>query len=505
MSQRSRLPPQQSAVDEQPSTDAEQPSKPDLMCPTCSTFLVNVGNLNRHRRDLHRWVNPDNKRSRKAQPTQLALSERHASGHPLNASEPASSMTNLDLPIISPYPPLQDLVDTHLYSSDGQAPSYPQADISSGHVDDATANSASYVQIEAPTPIRLPALTNSTLLSASSDPLATPSPPCVVRTLRHTLGGNISLRENHSFATSFSSPVDDSNHPSDAMDAGGITDHGDFSIFESGTTHSSAHSHRSTEYDVVKGSHYTLYQSQRAGAPRHLIPLSIAAHEYDPHFWPTTHALPLETMHFPLVPPPQPGLFQSDATEVGYGQEQQAEAYCRQQELALQPQVASAQHGTARGPHHERNVGMFQARQQQQESHSRIWPMRESHAPTQQYAGASAPTHVPTRMDFDQLQVSTSYPQQAYYTPLFSPQSGDHLVCLSEQAPYQRSARSASNSQLFPAFDSHRHSDSGECLQARYASFDEITHYLNDPANNAPNFFFGNFKSCRTESAMSAY
>ncbi|KAL1686891.1 hypothetical protein GGG16DRAFT_128378 [Schizophyllum commune] len=495
MSQRSRLPPQRSDVDERPSTDAEQPSKPDLMCPTCGTFLVNVGNLNRHRRDLHRWVNPDNKKTRKVQLTHLVLSEGNASGPPSNTSEPAGWMADSDLPIIPPFPPLEDLVDTHLNSSDGEAPSYHHADIPSGHIDDATADSASYVQIEAPTPIRLPALTDSTLLSASSEPFATPSPPYVARTLGHTLGGDIWSREDHLFATSFSSPVDDSNHSSDAMDAGGITDHGDFSIFAFETTHSSVPSHRSTESDVVKGSHYTPYQLQRARAPRHLSPLSIAGPEYPPRLCPTTHALPVQTMHFSPVPPPQPGLFRSDTMEVGYGQEQQAEAYRRQQALSLQPQVASAQHGMARGPHHERNAGMVQARQQQQESHSRIWPMRESHAPTQHYAGASAPTHVPTRMDFEQraLQATTSYPQQAYDTPL------------SPLSPYERSAHSAFDSQLFSAFDSHFHPDSGENLEACYASFDEIAHYLNDPANNAPNFFFGNFKSCRSESPMSAY
>ncbi|KAL1712943.1 hypothetical protein EV715DRAFT_277658 [Schizophyllum commune] len=479
MSQCSRLPPQRSDVDERPSTDAEQPSKPDLMCPTCGTFLVNVGNLNRHRRVLHRWVNPDNKKTRQVRRTQPVLGEGNASGHPLNASEPASSMTNLDLPIISPYPPPEG-------SSDGQAPSYPQADISSGHVDDATANSAS-----------------STLLSASSGPFSTQSPPYVARTLRHTLGGDIWSREDHSFTTGFPSPVDDTNH---SMDSGGITDHGDFSIFEPGTTHSSAHSHRSNEFDVVKGSHCTLHQLQRARAPRHLNPLSIAEPEYSPPFWPTTHALPVQTMHFPPVPPPQPGLLRSDAMEEGYGQEQQAEAYRRQQELSLRPQLASAQLGTARGPHHERGPGEARAQQQQQESHSRIWPMRESHAPTQQYAGAPAPTHVPTRMDFDQrsLQASTSYHQQAYHPPLVSAQSGDHLVCLSDQAPYERSAHSAFDSQLFPAFDSHCHPDSGEHLQARYASFDEIAHYLNDPAIHAPNFF-GNFNPCCLESDMGAF
>ncbi|KAL1673902.1 hypothetical protein EV122DRAFT_221714 [Schizophyllum commune] len=502
MSRRCGLQPQQSDPCGQPSTDVERPSKPDLMCPTCGTFLVNVGNLNRHRRDLHRWVNPDKKRSRKAQPTQLALSERDASGPPLSTSEPACWMADSDLPIIPPFPPPEDVVDIPQYSFYGQAPSYPHADISSGYVDDVTADSASYVQIEAPIPIRLPALTDSALLSASSDPFATPSPPCVAHAHGHTLGGNISSREDHSFSTSFSSPVDDSNHSSDAMDAGGITDYGDFSILKSGTTHSSAHSHRSTEFDIVKGNHHALYQLQRARAPRHFNPLLIAGPDYPPQFWPTTHALPVQAMHFPPVPPPQSSLFWSDTMEVRYGQEQQAEAYRRQQELALQPQVAFAQHGTARGPHHERNVGIFHARQQQQESHSRMWPMRESHAPTQQYA----PTHVPTRMDFEQraLQASTSYHQQAYHTPLFSAQSGDHLAGLSEQAPYERSAHSAFDSQLFPAFDSHRHPDSGEHLEACYASFDEIAHYLNDPANNAPNFF-GNFNPCCLESDMSAF
>ncbi|KAL1701654.1 hypothetical protein EV121DRAFT_282474 [Schizophyllum commune] len=489
MSQRSRLPPQQSAVDEQLSTDAEQPSKSDLMCPTCGTFLVNVGNLNRHRRVLHRWVNPDDKKTRKVQLTHLVLSEGNTSGPPLNASEPAGWMADSDLPILPPFPPPEDVVDPHQYSSEGQAPSYPHADIPSGSVDDATADSVSYVQIEAPTPIRLPALTNSTLLSASSDPSTTPSPPYVAHTLGHTLGGNLASREDHLFATSFSSPVDDSNHSSDAMDAGGFTDHGDFSIFKFGTTHSSAHSHRSTEFDVVKGSHYTLYQSQRAGAPRHLIPLSIAGPEYPPQFRPTTHALPVQAMHFPPVPPPQPGLFRSDTMEVGYGQEQQAEAYRRQQELALRPQFAFAPHGMARGPHLERDAGTVQARQQQQESHSRTWPMRESLAPTQQYAGTSAPTH---------------YPPQAYHMPLFSAQSGDHPVCLFEQDPYERSAHSAFESQLFPAFESRRRPGPGERLQARYASFDEIAHNLNDPANNAPNFF-GNLKSCRPESDTSAF
>ncbi|KAI5822763.1 hypothetical protein K523DRAFT_406882, partial [Schizophyllum commune Tattone D] len=369
----------------------------------------------------------------------------------------------------------------------------------------ATADSASYVQIEAPTPIRLPALTDSTLLSASSDPLA-PSPPYVARTLGHTLGGEISSREDHSFSTGFSSPVDDGYHSSDAMDSAVITDRDDVSIFVLGTTHSSVPSHRSTEFDVVKGSHYTPYQLQRARAPRHLNPLSIAGPEYHQQFSPTTHALPVQTMHLPPVPPPQPGLVRSDAMEVGYGQEQQAEAYRRQQELALQPQFAFAQHGTARGPHHERNVDTVQGRQQQQESHSRIRPMRESHAPTQQYAGTSAPTHVPTRINFDQraLQASTSYHQQAYHTPLVSAQSGDHLVCLSDQAPYERPAPSAFDSQLFPAFDAHRHPDLGEHLQARYASFDEIAHNLNDPAIHAPNFF-GNFNLCCPESDTSAF
>ncbi|KAL1726619.1 hypothetical protein EV714DRAFT_276403 [Schizophyllum commune] len=372
------------------------------MCPTCGTFLVSVGNLNRHRRVLHRWVNPDNKKTRKVQPSHLVLSEGNASGPPLNASELAGWMADSDLPILPPFPPPEDIVDPHQYSSDGQAPSHHHADTPSGYVDDATADSASYVQIEAPTPIRLPALTSSTILSASSDPFAPPSPPYVAHTLGRTLGGNIASREDHLFANGFSSPVDDRNHSSDAMDSGGITDHGDFSIFEPGTTHSSTHSHRSTELDVVKGSQYTLHQLQRARAPRHLNPLSTAGPDYPPQFWPTTHALPVQAMHFPPVPPPQPGLFRSDAMEVGYGQEQQAEAYRRQQELALRPQAASAQHGTARGPHHERNAGTVQARQQQQESHSRIWPMRESHAPTQQYAGTSAPTRVPTRMDFGQ-------------------------------------------------------------------------------------------------------
>ena len=189
--------------------------------------------------------------------------------------------------------------------------------------------------------------------------------------------------------------------------------------------------------------------------------------------------------------------------EVGYGQEQQAEAY-RQQELALRPQVASAQQGTARGPHHERNVDMVQGQQQQKESHSCIWPMRESHAPIQQYAGASALTHIPTQMDFEQraLQASTSYHQQAYHTPQFPAQSGDHLVCLSEQASYELSAHSAFDSQLFSAFHSHRH-QTPESAFKRYASLDEITHYLNDPAIHAPNFF-GNFNPCCPESDISA-
>ncbi|KAL1701660.1 hypothetical protein EV121DRAFT_211659 [Schizophyllum commune] len=502
MSQRSRLPPQRSDVDERPSTDAEQPSKPDLMCPTCGTFLVNVGNLKRHRRDLHRWVNPNNKRTRNVQPTQQVLSEGNASGHSLNASEPASWMAESDLPILPPFPPPEDVVNPHRYSSDGQAPSHPHADISSGYVDDVTAESASYVQIEAPTPIRLPALTNSTLLSASSDAFATPSPPYDA----HAVGGDIRPRDDDSFATDFSSPVDVGYHSSGTVDSAVIPDYSNVSIYRSGTTHSSVPSHRSTEFDVVKGSNNTPYQLQRARAPRHLTPLSIAGPDYPPQFWLTMHALPDQTMHFPPVPPPQPGLFRSDTMEVGYGQEQQAEAYRRQQGLALQPQVASAQHGMARGPHLERDAGTVQARQQQQESHSRIWPMRESHALTQQYAGTSALTHVPTRMDFDQraLQASTSYHQQAYHAPLFSPQSGDHLVCLSEQAPYERSAHSAFDSQLFPGVDSHRHPEPGDHLQARYASFDEIAHYLNDPANNVPNFF-ANFTSCRRESPMSAY
>ncbi|KAL1673895.1 hypothetical protein EV122DRAFT_282524 [Schizophyllum commune] len=123
-----------------------------------------------------------------------------------------------------------------------------------------------------------------------------------------------------------------------------------------------------------------------------------------------------------------------------------------------------------------------------------------------QYAGTSAPTHFLNRMDFEQrsLQASTSYHQQAYHTSLFSAQCGDHLVCLFEQDPYERSAHSAFDSQLFPTFESRRHPEPGEHLQARYASFDEIAHNLNDPANNLPNFF-ANFTSCRSESPMSAY
>ncbi|KAI4521489.1 hypothetical protein K525DRAFT_269807 [Schizophyllum commune Loenen D] len=354
MSQRSRLPPQRSDVDERPSTDAEQPSKPDLMCPTCGTFLVNVGNLNRHRRDLHRWVNPDNKKTRKVQLTHLVLSEGNASGPPSNTSEPAGWMADSDLPIIPPFPPLEDLVDTHLNPPTAK----PLRTIT---------RTSRPVTSTMP-PRTQPPLTDSTLLSASSDSLATPSPPCVVRTLGHTLGGNISSRENHSFATSFSSPVDDRNHSSDAMDSGGITDHGDFSIFAFGTTHSSVPSHRSTEFDVVKGSSKKVI---RVSGP------------------------------------------------------------CRA------------------------------------------------------------------------LQASTSYPQQAYHTPLFSAQSGDHLAGLSEQAPYERSAHSALDLQLFPAVDSHRHPDFGEHLRARYASFDEITHYyLNDPAIHVPNFF-GTFNPCCLESDMS--
>ncbi|KAL1754173.1 hypothetical protein FB107DRAFT_291847 [Schizophyllum commune] len=502
MSPRSRLPPQQSAVDEQSCTDAEQPSKPDLMCPTCGTFLVNVGNLNRHRRDLHRWVNPDKKRSRKAQPTQLALSERDASGPPLSASELTPWMTDLYFPTIAPYPPTEDLVDPHQYSSDGQAPSYAHADIFSGHVDDATADSASYVQIEAPTPIRLPALTNSTLLSASSDPFTTPSPPYDA----HTIGGDIRPRDDGSFATDFSSRVDVGYQSSGTVDSAVITDYSNVSIYRSRITHCSVAPRRLAEFDVVKGSHHAPYQLQHSRAPRHLNPLSIAAPKNYSELSPTTNVPLVPAMHFPPVPPPQAGLFWSERMETRLGQEQQAEAYRRQQELARQPQVASAQHVMARGPHHERDAGTVQARQQQQEGHSRIWPMRESHAPIQQYAGTSAPTHVPTRMDFDQraLQAITSYHQQAYHAHLFSPQSGDHLVCLSKQAPYERSAHSAFDSQLFPAFDSHCHPDSGEYLQARYASFDEVTHYLNDPANNAPNFF-GNFNPCCLENDMGAF
>ncbi|KAL1673896.1 hypothetical protein EV122DRAFT_282525 [Schizophyllum commune] len=233
MSPRSRLPSQRSDVDERPSTDAEQPSRPDLICSTCGKFLVNVGNLNRHRRDLHRWVNPDNKKTRELQPTQPVPGEGNAFGPPSNTSEPAGWMADTDLPMIPPFPPPEDVGDISQYSSDGQTPSYPQADISSGYVDDVTADSASYVQIEAPTPIRLPAVTNSTLLAASSHPFTTLSPPYVAHTLGRTLGGNIASRKDHVFANGFSSPVDDSNHSSDAMDAGGITDQGDFFIFES--------------------------------------------------------------------------------------------------------------------------------------------------------------------------------------------------------------------------------------------------------------------------------
>ncbi|KAL1686885.1 hypothetical protein GGG16DRAFT_117470 [Schizophyllum commune] len=462
MSQRSRLPPQQPDACEQPSTVAKRPSKPDLMCPTCGTFLVTVGNLNRHRRDLHRWVNPDNKKTRQVQPTQPVIGEG-------NDSKTLSILIYTH-PTVKP---LRTLKRTFLPATSTM-------------------------------PLRTqPPLTNSTLLSATSNPFTTPLPPYVAHTLGRTLGGDMWSREDHSFATGFSSPVDDGYHSSDAMDLAVITDRDDVSISRRGTTHSFVAPCRLAQFDASKGSHCTSYSSQRARAPRHFNH-SIAGIDY--HLQLSTDVPPVPTMHFPPVPPPQPGLYWSDTMEVGHGQEQQAEASRRQQALALQLQVASAQHAMARGPHHERNTCMVQARQQQEESHSRIWPMRESHAPSQQYAGASAPTHVPTRMYFDQRapQASTSHPQQAYHTPLFSPRSGDHLVCFSEQAPYERSAHSAFNSQLFPAFDSHRHPDSGEHLQARDASFDEIAHNLNDPAIHAPNFF-GNFKLCCPESDTSAF
>ncbi|KAI5890907.1 uncharacterized protein SCHCODRAFT_02543503 [Schizophyllum commune H4-8] len=476
MSQRSCPPPQRSVAYEQPSTDAEQPSKLDLNCPTCGRHLSNVGNLNRHRRDLHRWVKPDDSKTERgpSQLDHLGFDKYNASGPSKLDAQDAGSGASNELPIGSPFPPREEVVDIQRYSSDGRAPSCPRADILSGYFNAADTGSASCVQIETPIPTRLPASTESTFLSMSFGNFSTTPPPCVAHTYGATLDVDIWSRENVSRRTDFSSPVDDGYYSSNA-------DPGNISIYKPRFAHASVAPHRRTDFDMVKGGYP--HPPQCVRAPRHQDPGSAAGVGYHSHVAPKMDTLSVPTMYFPPVPPPQPDFFWSEAVEMGIEQQRQAEAYLRQ-ELVLQPHIAPAPQRTARGPLHEQYAGMVRARQHQQGSHPHTSSMHGSQALTRQYAGTHATTHVPTRMDFNQRppQATTSYPQQAFDASLLPPQSGNEISYHSDQVVY---AQQAPSTWRFPDLDPHHHPASGA---HPFASSDEFAQYLDDSDMYAPHF-----------------
>ncbi|KAL1754169.1 hypothetical protein FB107DRAFT_276019 [Schizophyllum commune] len=425
-----------------------------LLCPVddCPKHYVNVGNVNRHRRDDHGHVIPEGRgselmsykkiivpktttRCRKANgPTTAKKSGRkpaaEVNASTAGAAKPSRRARDLKKQIIPPLPPLAGPFDVH--ASD------PCADCNIGHVDALSGTGGATLHpIEGPIPLQLPSLTDTAPVSSRTPQWTTPPPPYPA-------------------------------HPAEFF--------GDGIWARQGLTQPTSEfvNEKFPSFDV----------SQRAHSSRPLAYQPAAMTSYPPvpeakfSSAPTTGFLSAPTMAFPPVPPPQSEVFWRQEIEARtLQQRRQAEAFCQRQELAdfaAQQGFSSAQHPMVLPPRHEQDAVMTRAQQQQVEDPWAAATMQQLHALAQQNLATSAATHFP--MDFDRLapQAGTSdlqQPSHAYYPP---PRSNDFSLYPRDRVVYEQRGPPATAAPFFPAFDSCNFPALEPRQQISHASYGDV-------------------------------
>ncbi|KAL1659830.1 hypothetical protein GGF50DRAFT_64461 [Schizophyllum commune] len=432
-----------------------------LLCPVddCPKHYVNVGNVNRHRKDDHGHTIPEGRgselmsyqkiivpktttRGRKANgPTKAKKSGRkpaaEVNASTANAAKPSRRARDLKKRFIPPLPPLAGPFDVH--ASD------PCADSNIDHVDASFGTvGATLHPIEGPIPVQLPSLTGTAPVSSRTPQWATPPPPYPA----HPAG----LPDDYGWARQgLAQPAG----PSEFVDE----------KFPSFDASQRAHFSHPLAYQPAAMVSYTpVPEANSSSAPTMGFPSA-----------PTTA--------FPPVPPPQSEVFWREQIEATVLRQRQAEAFRQQQELALQREITSAQHRMVQPPRHEKDAGMFRTQQRQVEDPWATAMIQELQA----HLATSATAHF--RANFDHLarQAGTSnlqVPPNASYPP---PPSTTFSIHPRDRVVYEQRARPATEAPFFPAFDS--------CLpaleprqQITQTPFPDVHQELTGAASSAPNF-----------------
>ncbi|KAL1726620.1 hypothetical protein EV714DRAFT_276404 [Schizophyllum commune] len=450
-----------------------------LLCPVddCPKHYINVGNVNRHRRDDHGHVIPEGRgselmsyqkiivpktttRGRKANgPTTAKKSGRKPAAE-VNASTAgaakqsrrARDLKKRIIPPIPPLPPLAGPFDVH--ASD------PCADSNIGPVDALSGTGGATLHpIEGPIPLQIPPLTGTAPVSLRTPQWTTPPPPYPA-------------------------------HPAEFFDDGiwarqGLAQPAGPSEFVN---------EKFPSFDAPKRAHSPRPLAYQPAAITSYPPVPVANFSPDP----ITGFPSSPTTTVPLVPAPQSEVFwrnQIDATMLrqqqqvdAFRQQQRADAFRRRQEFTFHQPVASAQHPMAQAPHREQDAVMTRAQQQQVEDPWVAATMQQLHALAQQNLATSAATHFP--MAFDRLapQAGTSdlqQPSHAYYPP---PRSNDFSLYPRDRVVYEQRGPPMTETPFFPAFDFRHFPALEPRQQITQTPFADVYQELTGAASIAPNF-----------------
>ncbi|KAI5890908.1 uncharacterized protein SCHCODRAFT_02579958 [Schizophyllum commune H4-8] len=442
----------------------------------CRRHYSNVGNVNRHRVTDHgrfySEIEEERKSGRKQYKTIVALvvkrrkrqagetttsEERskmdagdlaNASTSPNDVAQQSRRTLDLESQIIPPLPPLAGLVDPQQYLCDAHHLD-PYTDFRTGDVDDVFgAAGVALHHMEGPIPPNLPGLINTTPVSSPSFNWVTPPP---------------------------SYPA----HPS---------------VFSDDCIWARQGFSQTLDSEPVNEKFPSLDATSRALSPRSLAYQPAAMASYPPvavanfSSAPTMGFSSASTTDFPPAHPTQSeGLWwEQMEPQATFRQQRHADAFRQQQQegVALQREIASAQHRMVHAPRQEQDAGMVRVQQRLEEDPWSAAMVQELHALAQQQSATSPATYVPA--DFDHLApaAGTSDLQQSSYASYPPPQPDDFSLYPHDRVRYEQQAPSAFEWQLFPAFDLHHRPALEPRKQISHASFDCAA----QPAFDAPTF-----------------
>ncbi|KAI4521490.1 hypothetical protein K525DRAFT_201122 [Schizophyllum commune Loenen D] len=449
-----------------------------LLCPVddCPKHYVNVGNVNRHRKDDHGHTIPEGRgselmsyqkiivpktttRGRKANgPTKAKKSGRkpaaEVNASTANAAKPSRRARDLKKRFIPPLPPLPPLAGPFdVHASD------PCADSNIDHVDASFGTvGATLHPIEGPIPVQLPSLTGTAPVSSRTPQWATPPPPYPA----HPAG----LPDDYGWARQgLAQPAG----PSEFVDE----------KFPSFDAPQRAHSPRPLAYQPAA----------MVGYP----PVPVA----DSSSAPTMGFPSAPTTAFPPVPPPQEVFWRDQIHATMLRQQQQADdfrqqrradAFRRQQEFTFHQPVASAQHPMAQAPRREQDAVRTRAQRQQVEDPWVAATMQQLHALAQQNLATSAATHFP--MDLDRLapQAGTSELSVLPYASYSPPPSNGFSLHPRDRVVHEQRVPPVTETPFFSAFDSCHFPALEPRQQTTQTPFADVYQELTGAASSAPHF-----------------